>query len=505
MLKKIQHTLLLRYPLLWNMRIIPVLGIVLLLNIIYFVAGYLSGNIDFSEYNNIYRYDDTETIAVVFAVFTSILVLTGWLYFYFRNNAFKSFYPIGKNQLFAEWLLCLVICVANFAYSVSFFFGLDTGKKSYFSEAEFSRRIDIISMASVFAQGGIADDGLYYVKLGGREVERRRDYTIFKGRRYPLDSYINKAHTRFSYQDYMKDSLNNFRVKSWLADGRKDSLIGLMKELESIAKSHNAKGNISPERWADLVYHPKHFREKVIVGREEMFSDYIDQSDMDEDVINRSVIEDTLSNTVKIVGNTRYVYPRNYVPLRQLENGYEQLSETYTNPSASVFACMTFLICGVVTSLLIFSFRVTSARSWIVTLISFGSLALVSSILVIVANNLLRHFQLTVYFGFWLVIITGCLIYYYSKTEKKGLSMGALNLLLWLLPFVLPVIHAITTELLTGARYQGGFISYRERSDYELWVDHNAAVFILLCLAAFIIFMFFFTRSIRRWKGLAEA
>lgn len=505
MLKKIQHTLLLRYPLLWNMRIIPVLGIVLLLNIIYFVAGYLSGNIDFSEYNNIYRYDDTETIAVVFAVFTSILVLTGWLYFYFRNNAFKSFYPIGKNHLFAEWLLCMVICVANFAYSVSFFFGLDTGKKSYFSEAEFSRRIDIISMASVFAQGGMKDDGLYYIIQGGREVERRRDYTTFKGKRYPLDSYVNKSHTRFSYQFNLKDSLNDLRVKSWLADGRKDSLVWLMREFEAIARSHKAKSNISPEKWADLVYHPKDFREKTIVGREEMFSDYLDRSTMEEDVINQSVIEDTLSNIVKIVGDTRYVYPRNYVPLRQLENGYEQISDTYTNPSASVFACMTFLICGVITSLLIFSFRVTSARSWIVTLISFGSLALVSSILVIVANNLLRHFQLTVYFGFWLIIVIGCLIYFYSKTEKKGLGMAALNLLLWLLPFVLPVLHVIAKEILMGARYQNGFIGYEEKSCYEMWVDANVVSFILICLAAFIIFMFFFTRSIRRWKGLAEA
>ena len=48
MFKKIQNHLLLKYPLLWNTKFVPMLVIGSVLNIIYFGIGYTNGIIDFS-------------------------------------------------------------------------------------------------------------------------------------------------------------------------------------------------------------------------------------------------------------------------------------------------------------------------------------------------------------------------------------------------------------------------------------------------------------------------
>lgn len=118
MLDKIQTKLLLKYPLLWNTRLIPMLIFGIGINAIYFLIGYLTGTVDFTE---IYHYSDDVTF-FTFSIIISILALILWLVFYFRHNGFKAFYPKGNNSLFYEWTHIFII-VLSLSSFISFFSG----------------------------------------------------------------------------------------------------------------------------------------------------------------------------------------------------------------------------------------------------------------------------------------------------------------------------------------------------------------------------------------------
>lgn len=117
MLDKIQTKLLLKYPLLWNTRLIPMLIFGIGINAIYFLIGYLTGTVDFTE---IYHYSDDVTF-FTFSIIISILALILWLVFYFRYNGFKAFYPKGNNSLFYEWthIFIIVLSLSSFYFFFS--------------------------------------------------------------------------------------------------------------------------------------------------------------------------------------------------------------------------------------------------------------------------------------------------------------------------------------------------------------------------------------------------
>lgn len=81
MFKNIQKKLLLKYPLLWNTKFVPMVTIGLVLHIIFFGLGYVDGTIDFSNRNNI----DLESTSIMFGVLIVIIIIILWLINYFKT------------------------------------------------------------------------------------------------------------------------------------------------------------------------------------------------------------------------------------------------------------------------------------------------------------------------------------------------------------------------------------------------------------------------------------
>lgn len=531
MFRKIQHQLLLRYPLLWNLRIVPLLAVGLLFNILFFTAGLIYGAIDFGPDNDSYYIDATPVIAIMLSIVLSALIIIIWLVFYLRNNAFKSFYPQGNTSLYKEWLLILLVFIMNCCYPLSFLYGEDVRGRGYFAEEELSHRLDVISMAALFADGGFQDDGEYYVEQNGETVLKQRNYITYRNKRYPLRSLFNRPTGNFSYQAG-KDSLNEIRVKNWLYENRKDSVLWLMREFDKIVKSHNAPTNVTPEKWLELVYDYPDFTNYITVGRVEryeagepmMAGEYsadtiaVEVPDMDDEATKWRNL-DTISNNIRIIDSIMYVYPKYVVPLRQLEYAYADVSRSYTDPLADwgVMTACTCIALGI--SLLLFSFRVTSGRTWLISLVAFGVTALLIGILnflmtrVTPSGSFFRRNDEEAYFIWWIVIVIILLAYFFSKRQTKGKSGIILNVLLWLTPWVLPVLIFVSAEItgyFTWRRITNEELDYwqlREvyKSPYEAFVDDNPGPIMAGCFVAFILFMYFFTKSIKRWKGVAES
>ncbi|QYJ68028.1 hypothetical protein [Flavobacterium litorale] len=505
MFNKIQHKLLLTNPLLWNIRIVPVLTVAVLLHIIFFAVGYVDGAVDFTE---VYSWGyGNSSLAVFFAVALAIILTIIWLVFYFRNNAYKSFYPITSSSLFKEWLLIFSVCLLNCGYSVSYLYAKDFKKRSYFSEQEFSKRLDVISMASVFAGYKYENNGNIRKIINGKTVVVTTDTFMCKynNRQYSINSLLNKKIERFSYQNRTRDSLNDFRVKNWLIQNQRDSVRWVMQEFIKIANSHNLKSNITANEWLNLVYDYPEFTNYTKVGKIESYEynrrDHIygRQNTLLETNQYNQLELNTISNDIKVIGNTTFVYPKHYVPLIQIDKAYNNIARAYTSPNINLQSLLFSIYFALSLSLAIFSFRVTSGRSWLIALVSVGILALLTGVLSAILS------LGSLYSLFWALIIIGALVYYYFNTYKspsKKNTATVLNSLLWLLPWLIPAIYAFLTSLTYVNRYDSNI---KEEYGILHWLDDNPTLVFYTNVLLFIVFMYFFTNIIKRWKGKPEA
>jgi hypothetical protein len=521
MFKKTQEYLLLNRPLLWNLKVLPMAAIMLVIHIVFFVAGYAYGAIDFSETNEKFFFDWTEGFAMFFGVVVSILLGLVWLVFYFRNNAFKSFYPKKKSSLYQEWLLIFAILTLNVTYPLSFIYAKDLRARNYYDETEVMRRTDVISMVSLFADGAYIESGDSLIDgKDGESINIHRDTFKYGTRYYPLKSLLNKNITSFSIQQHDKDSLNKRRVKGWLVANKKDSVLWLMNQFDKIAKEHQAISNITPAKWISLVYHHPDFADYITVGRMPFFvenestlpyEENIEVMAADGEGVATSAVKDTASNIIKVRNGTTYIYPKYYVPLRQIENSYQIISTAWTSPDAEFDLVLAFVYIGLILSLLVFSFRLTSGRSWLIAIVSFGVTAMLIGIINLLLFKLVlrelhvSRFDDEMYFGLWLVIVLSALGYFLSIKHTRRLSDIILNILLWLMPWVLPAIAMLLNSYFNSKVVYVNQVRVNPRSWLEILVDDYMPFYMAGSVLAYIIFMYFFTSYIKKWKGIAEA
>ena len=510
MLTKIQNELLLKRPLLWNLKVVPAIIATLVFHIIFFIIGFVNGAIDFSEDDSRY-YDNTGPVIVVFSILLAVLFVVVWLVFYFRNNAYKSYYPLVKHALFKEWGWILLICILNCSYSASYLSAYDLRARNYFTEEEFARRIDVISMVSIFADGSYRDDGDTLVGEGADQEWIHRETFNYRGRQYPLRSLLNKAPITFSYRNREKDSILERRAKSWLVENRRDSVVWVMDELLKITEGHGLESNVTAEKWASLVYNYPDFSDHITVGRMYRYEEnsahiapYYDEYGIEEVQVEEAEPRfDSISNTIKVINDITYIFPKNYVPLAVTDHNYSKISRAYSSPDINPASILIYLYFGFGLSLLIFSFRVSSGRSWLIALISGGVTALVTSIISMI------FFRYIFYSAVWMLLIAGFIFYFnsrVSRAQSKGNTGIFLNLSVWLSLGLIPLIYNVVDEVLSAVYlYRFEYDYNTERPEILRWLDENWGNMLYLNIVLFLVFMYFYTQRIRQWKGKPEA
>lgn len=513
MLKKFQDYLLLHYPLLWNTRLPIVLITALFFHIIFFAVGYADGAIDFTAGDTDYVYDIVPGIVVFFNILLSALIFIVWLVFYFRNNPFKSFYPLKNSSLYKEWLLLFLICIANCTYSASYLYAKDARARSYFSRDEAFSRIETISMASYFADGEYVEPNFKNIEKGGQFVTVKIDSFTYRDKKYGIMSLMNKSVSRFYNTDNpAKDSLNNIRIKISLYKNQKDSVLQLMQRLDKIAESHNLKGNISPQQWLDLVYDYPDFARYKVVGKTQRYLNNVQydnyagytnpeySTEMIEPAAAPVQLNDTINNTIKIINNQEYVFPKYYVPLMQLKESYATIAKAYIHPELDTNLFFVYIYFALACSLLIFSFRVTSGKSWLIAGVTLGITAMLSGIFSLIVSSAMM------YYIFWVVVTVIITIHFIGicmSQKVKGYTRVTLNIVLWLMPLLLPLIfysikyyyeiyefEIVTSENIVAKKHH--------------WITTWENYIMYINLAFILLYMHFLTVQINKWKGIAE-
>lgn len=508
MFKNIQNHLLLRHPLLWNTKIVPVLAGMIVLHLLFFTIGYVNGKIDFTETGfEYFNYDTDSPTVIFFNVFLAILVFVIWLVYYFRNNPYKSFYPISNTSLYKEWLIILLVCVLNSSYSASYFYGKDVRHRGYMAEKEMAYRLDILSMASTFTDGGF--ERPYEIKIINGERKRfDKDFVDFKGKRYSLKSLMNKSIYQFTYQSTKKDSLNKLRVMTWMAENRKDSVLWLMKEFDKIAKDHELKSNITPEKWLNLTYNSPDFAQFAVIGKIESYPidqnykyyDTYNSSQDYEEVIAPSAEQMTVDTTYYAIKDSKgisYAHAKYYVPATQLDNAYNQISGGWTSPELNAEGGLIYLYFGFVLAMAVFSFRVTSGRSWLIAFVALGATGLLTGIMsIITAGAAFPILWVIITIALFIIFLTIC-----SDKSGKGQSAIILNNILWLSLWLIPLGIFVVETSFTYDYINGE----RQPNPVKEWVQENITLIMYVNLLWTIVYMFFLAKAIRKWKGIAEA
>lgn len=221
------------------------------------------------------------------------------------------------------------------------------------------------------------------------------------------------------------------------------------------------------------------------------------------EVANRKI--DTLNEYIKESKNTKYIYYKTYLPIQELEYNYDKIAKNYTNPNVApeLFLLVFYLAFGF--SLALFSFRVTSAKNWLIALVGFGIVNIILGMVTIIFN--LETFYFIALF-FISTLLYGSIIYCIKRNTQKGISGVLLNSLLWAYPFFIPITYNLILESL---RHYYGYYNHIygqfRYDDYPVlqFLDANKSYMLLVNMVFVLVMMLHFSRVIQKWRALADS
>ena len=515
MFKDIQKKLLLKYPLLWNTKFVPMVVIGLLLHLIFFGLGYLDGTIDFSNRNNL----DIEVTCILFGVLLVIIIIILWLVNYFKNNSLKSFYSKSKYSLFYEWLQIFVVSTLLITFYLPFSVGKQLHQRSYYSLEETTNRCKTIATADMFIDGSFGETEIDSLASGlidslGNKIALNynpedantaeyatekesmaveavaaytyKDHIIFNGKKYDQFSLVNRNTFEFTVISREQDSLNRIQVQNWLHQDNKAEVKKLMDNHLSLIREHDLATNLTLDKWFEIVYKAPEFDEFLYI------QPYLKEYETDESY-NNSYVYATK------VGNEERKYSKYFIQQDVLKEKYDTVSEAHTDSFFNIEMILGFLYGAFGLSILIFSFRVTSGKSWLIAVVTTGFFSIVYGIFTAITGvgNMYAYLILFTILG---IIFYFFLIYYNKKNLQ--LSRIALNLFLWSFIGIIPLIYFIIQE-----HYASSYdyrIGYNYTSPEYQWMrDHTIHMFSINFILA-ILTLFFLSKIIRNWKGISE-
>ena len=442
MLKKIQNYLLRNYPIVWNTKFIPMGITVIIFNIFFFFFGLFVGE-DFNDYE-LYSTFINSFLFYLISFLASILILIIWLIFYFKNNGLKSFYPKNTKKLYLEWLLTFILISGNILYFYSYSQGIKFKVRSYASKEEVKKIKKLLSQIDV-----IIPDPDHQYKY---EPETDKDST--------------SVHLSLLNYRYGQNSAEVKKVKIWLINRQQDSIRNLIQEYLRLQEKHHLKTNLTVDSWMKLIYNPPYYPLSD--------SNFIEESE-------------PYKNSI----DSKY-----YVEWRKLDYAYEEIYEAhYDNTKSDIFLVPLYIALSL--SLAIFSFRITSGKAWLISLVISGLLSYIGGSITLILS--FGNLELLIFYIYWIFIFIVMCIYMaimLINKQSKSISSFIINLIIQMIPY-LPMIYYFI------------FIHFNVKNNtfmdkvLEYFYNHEA-FFSWINLILVIVILPFVCKIIIKWRALPE-
>lgn len=138
------------YPNIWNVRFLWMLIIGGFIHLLFFFFGYFTLNSPelLHEYGakNIFFENGTVFLNIILFLIFNVI----WLIFLFKNNAFKSFYPVKTWEIFAQLVMYMIIIFFTSTYYISYNYGLKTYINLNYDDTRISEEIELSNKAAIF-------------------------------------------------------------------------------------------------------------------------------------------------------------------------------------------------------------------------------------------------------------------------------------------------------------------------------------------------------------------
>ena len=522
MIKKIQKYLLLNYPILWNIRIVPMLLILLATHLIFFAIGYISTDITFGK-SYYYYYSPSQDLGLLYfvSILVGILLLIGWLVYYSRNNGFKTFYPRKTYQLYFEWIMIFIITLGITLIPYTLTSGYIAQWKSVASTEEAKRALTVLDMASVLIPNEqdqyrfseeydkpipIPDNmkldpdkinlnqySTQYSVKDGLDIIGYTGASLLFFKDYNYDYYYYKNDRRYSDPETLARIESQERVKKWLKQGNQDSILTIMKAFNKLQTKHNLKGNLSTENWFKRIYNAPFFP----VSNSTKISNYA-LNNSEYDTIEYT--EPTMAATDESIYDysSSQTYPT--LPLNELKTGYEQVLKCYDNNYNTEEIALVCSCIALAVAIFIFSFRATGGKPWLISFIATGVLIFIVVLIGVGIGESMKWKNEEIIIMFiclvWISMFFGLLISILSKIRNKNQKRKSsiyTNLLIWLTPCIIPLLFLT-------------IVAHSEYSDREYFEPNSEDVMNMFWFNIIftILVMWFITTLVRKWKSLPE-
>lgn len=511
MFKNFNHKFVYKYPLIWNTKIVPFALIAFVVHLLFFAVGYQNAVISSVQIHNYYNQESNATTINLFAILISVLVFIIWCVLYFRNNAFKAFYPKTNRALFKEWMLIVLFCLLNFSFALSAIFGANLQTRNIMPREVALQHCKTISKASLFLQGSFKEDKWIDSSIQGTYKRFERDYFIFEGKKYALNSLMNKNVESFPFFTSKQDSLVRLEVQRWMKENNKKAIATVFQDYFAITNQNQLKSNISPEEWMDLVYNYPEFTNYKTIGKAELELQYEYENSeaviaVENEAVGQDLATDTTDFEIKRVEGQQYVFSKYYVSQTALVKYYQLIASSWENPLLDWDFLMVVLYLSFGFSVAIFSFKVTAAKNWLIALIALGVIQIIFGI-----ATAFFSYSMT-YPLFYLFLFLSLSVYFtiiYTRKKGKKWSGIVLNQILWLLPGFLPMIYIFVMNFVKESC--GYNNRYNERTNVLVeefpkidWLESNEMVLMLINLVVVVLVLFWLSSVIKKWRGIPE-
>ncbi len=518
MFKNIQKQLLLKYPLLWNTKFIPMLLIGVVMNLIYFIVGYYDGTIDFTGE---YYYGNNDDEILGFGFLLSAIILLVWFWFYSKNNSFKAFYSKSKNALFYEFLQILTIFILFFNFFIVYKIGVQFHNRSYFSYEEAKKRCEIIGLADIFIDGSFEVTELDSVKMGMiykdstkndsvfeecrlNEQIIYKDYFYFDNQKFDKHSLINRTSKRFEINSFIEDSINSIKIKRNII-GNKNEVINFLASYLQILKEHNLYTNLDANTWYNNVVRKPEFTQFDVifpytyqVEKQQNKGYYLNHNDYySYEYSHRK--EDKYIFEENYLNGNNVKYSKYYLEHHLLQDKYGIISNAYSYRyfrlgEVLILNCVAFML-----AICLFTFRISKLKKWFISIVVFGVLAILYGIVANLINNedfIFPLLSIISFAIFWIYLIIAI-----KKKKGKKFTDIVLSICIWSIPMTIPFLYFFAHEFYHDFIY---VYKYNIPDPINIAFRENESIMFAINFFLSIVFMFFMSRTIRTWKGISE-
>ena len=578
MFKKINQTLITKYPLIWNLKFIWILLTILVFNLIAFINGFLF----FTKKSQLQESGLYEVFfnsgIIIYYVLIGVIICVIWLYFYIKNNRFKSNYPTSRNYLFKEFLAVFFIIFLMFYVPNSFKTGLKFRVSNYMSEEQYLKDIDIINRTQGFTLRSefgydnysrnlpvLAFDSLVSEKETRELYEKnKREYL----RENPHDSYNPFLEPYFrnpEYETLLRDyfperfsySKINFNQTYQPLKKNNSSTNQLYEEaaypdvaaVDSVAIGIDSASYASPVNASEkpqTYFNLASLYNYSVLAFNNPKDSTLNHQFYDEQWIallqknDRKAIENLLNSYTDLLKKQEIGYQFkhknwiDYLPqypyyfidsnLNYKEINYKKqdyinqssLNRVYENIELAKYSStwleliQYYLLIALIITVLIITFRFSSFKVWLISLIGAGILAILGSVFGISINASIGYTQFTPYiilFVFYIVFIAITLIGLRSKKYKilTGVNLNwfvATNVFIGIV--MLSFYTDLRAEMLYDSTINISIYDLRQTNKELLMLQEFAEIFLYINPILYLISFYFIINLYKKWQAMPE-